>query len=191
MKAWSLSSQIKIAAMASRAPHFIWDSTWLSCLDGTSEHIFDLSLFWLMTCRASFFIACDIQGPVARRGPNIPFQKPEIHVPLRDGNFCEEVVLPCGFSLPLLWAFGQSSQSGEGGECRDRKVMSHRLVSQSITWQCLNFVRVQTDNFLIASSCLLYPQTVLPCVFIFLFYFNGIALQLFLPSDSIWKHSYQ
>lgn len=86
MKARSLSLQTKTAAKASRGPCFIPDSTLPSSLDGTREHTFDLDLFWLLTCGASFFTACKIQGPTARHGPNIPFQKPQTYGPPEAGN---------------------------------------------------------------------------------------------------------
>lgn len=94
-------------------------------------------------------------------------------VPLRRGTCCEEMVLSRGFSLPLLCASERSSQrvmSGEGGGAEIEKWP--RDVTKAGLPACNTATCIfcsGTNYFLISSSCFLYPQTVLPHVFLKIF----------------------
>lgn len=154
MKAWSLSSSITIAAVASR--HHVWSEIALSCLDGSNEHTFDLGLFQLMTWTASLFKAHDIQKPTARRGPKILFQKPEFQVTLMTcwpgwRWFPPMVSLfevhLCAAVPKVAWV----DREAGGGDRREQGwgVMSPWLVScaQSGIWPRSYFVLAQIFNF--------------------------------------------
>lgn len=176
--------------MASRAPRFIQDGTLLDCLDGTSgtHLIYTCSGSWLVEQVSSQLMIFRVQlldmDQISHSGNQRSMYCLGVERSVRRWFLPAVFLSSCWVPLGRVPKFNEWRVR----ECKDRKATSSRQVAQSITWQHLHFARIQADYFFTSSSSLLYPQTFSSLLFP-LFYFSGTALQLFLSSNSVWKHS--